>query len=114
MLFQKNIHVKSKMLVYKFVCKLCTNRLESYIGRTSRTIAERYREHSDSLIKQSNKSALSEHWIKHHQGEHPSMSHFEFHIVRVLQRPILSDIVEAQEIEKWQPTMNRKHEVSIL
>ena len=105
---------KIKNVVYKFTCTICTDREEAYIGRTSRTLSERYKEHADALHKASTNSALSEHWIKCHNNLPPNMIYFSLNIIKILQRPILSAIVEAQAIEQQQPSLNRKHEVTIL
>ena len=108
-----HLHCRTTNVVYVYKCKICQ---QIYIGKTSRTISERVKEHSTSLNKSDKKSALSEHFINCHRDyyTHANINMFEFSILQHCQSPIFTAISEAQHIKKANPKMNRKHELSLL
>jgi hypothetical protein len=75
---------------------------------------ERYKEHSTSICKKDNKSALTGHLRCKHPRVNPTISVYSLEILDKCSSAIEATIMEAKQIEKHKPAINRKHEVTPL
>ena len=108
------VNCKSREVVYKIMCTGDDERCKKaiYVGETSRSVAERFDEHSKMLTSNSEgtraKSFLYDHVQTVHTGDLPSLD------VRVLAScpgdPGMRQALEAVIIRKEDPPLNRKQE----
>ena len=111
------LNCKTRDVVYKISCAGVNNQGKSceeidYIGETSRSLAERFTEHSkminSSCPSTMKKSFLHQHVHSAHNGEIPPLS------VEIVGRcagdPSLRQALEAVLIRKTDPCLNRKQE----
>ena len=96
---------KVRDCVYEISCSACTH---TYIGESSRSLAERFDEHVVGYEKKHRSSVFSQHSQEKHQGEQPTLS------VKVLERcpgdPSLRQASEAALIRINAPELNKKSE----
>ena len=95
-----------KFLVYKFTCKKCK---QFYIGETCRPFKIRYLEHSRSLKSKNKISALAEH-APQHSGE-LTIADFDVSVIRRCSNPLETRLSESTAINRFRPSLNRKHEM---
>jgi hypothetical protein len=98
-------------VVYQFTCNICHN---TYIGKTTRTMKDRYNEHKRAILNKSKSSALFEHLNVKHQGTGLvcNISCFSLQIVAKAKDPIDTALMEAKLIKSCKPAINRKHELA--
>ena len=89
-----------KSVVYKGECQLCAEgEPNTYIGETSRTLAERVEEHHASCRRMESKSFMFKHWSdKHRNEEHPP--EFKFSVVKTHSEPMSRLIHESLKISQ--------------
>ena len=97
-----------KYLVYKFTCTLCN---EFYIGETCRPIKFRYSEHQRSINKKNKTSALAEHLTNKHGEVKATIQDFDLNIIKKCANPLATRLSEAAAIDRYRPSLNRKHEL---
>lgn len=98
----KNKNCMDKNCIYKLQCTIC---FQEYIGETGRPFHERLKEHLKSIILMDNKSAMSEHYVKHHVEipEEP----FSYNILKKINNTTERKIAESIFIKQQQPAINR-------
>jgi len=95
-----------RFLVYKFTCETCG---DFYIGQTNRIFSIRFKEHMRSIANRDHKSALSQHIKEVHDNSQGQVS-FKIDILKQCSTPLETRLMEAQEIDRLRPPLNRKHE----
>ena len=108
---------QAKSVVYTAVCALCdkTHREDpsqkhrgKYIGQTSRTLAERAKEHRDALRNFNMKSFMLKHWTVDHK-ELDKAPEFKFSVVKV-HKDSLSRLVHEAVLIPELGSLNSKSE----
>ena len=101
----KNNICKVRECVYEIKCVECG---EIYIGETSRSLHERFKEHLFKYEKRDKESVFRKHAIEKHQSVHHDLT------IRILSRcpgdPTLRQATEATYINEMQPSLNEKCE----
>jgi len=105
------ISCKWTNLVYQFSCIHCHL---TYIGKTTRTLAERFSEHSSSIKKLDKKSALAEHLQTFHVDKDHNIFQFSLSILKKCRSPTQTAIFESMLIQQLHPEINRKHEMFLI
>ncbi len=105
------ITCKMTNLVYEFCCKQCN---KTYIGKTTRTLGERYAEHSASIQGYNTKSALAEHLQSCHPSSSNDIRQFSLTILKRCRSSNSTAIFESLLIRDFKPELNRKHECSLI
>jgi hypothetical protein len=99
------ISCKTRDSVYKIICKGCG---EFYIGETSRSIAERYKEHCALHANRSESSVFAPHFKLRHNGVQQPLD------LKLLKTcpgdAMLRQVTEAVHIACEKPTLNTKME----
>ena len=106
---ESNVDCKGRNVVYKINCKECGESSQGlYIGESSRSIGERFKEHWDLYSKNSEKSVIHQHMLDHHEGQHKAIS---VKIVKSFKNDaMMRQVSEAEHIRLQKPEMNRKDE----
>lgn len=98
---------KVRECVYQMSCSICH---QEYVGETSRSLAERYREHMTLFGRKDNNSVM----FKHAQSQHKEEIEQVTWKVKILARcpgdPSLRQATEATYIYNKRPMLNRKSE----
>jgi len=106
-------------LVYQATCIECRSRGEEicYVGETGRPLSVRMGEHCRKITIEKagepNASAIGQHSLEYH-GKQPSISNWEFKILHFLTKTQDRKTLEAYEIQKGKPVLNRDEGVHVI
>ena len=95
-----------KHVVYKLDCNHCN---ASYIGKTDRSLAVRYNEHTAAIRNDPNRSTFALHLHESHPEETPQ-SNINVKILNKCSNGVLTSIREAMQINNHENLLNKKFE----
>ena len=98
---------KKTQIIYKITCKVCES---FYIGRTMRTLEQRYNEHLKDWQNGKNKSAIGYHMITEHALTTIKHNLLKLEILDHCKDTVDNILKEIYHIDKLNPQLNRKHE----
>ncbi len=98
-------------LVYQFCCRHCN---QKYIGKTTRTLAERFSEHTSSVNNHDKKSALAEHLQVFHSDKQQDIFQFTLSVLKRCSSSTQTAIYESMLIRDHKPELNRRHEMQLI
>jgi hypothetical protein len=104
-------------VVYQAKCLKCPPNTNTYIGETGRKLSTRIKEHCRKInfddAKELKTSAIAQHSALIH-GEQPHVENWDFTILHKERKNISRKTLEALEIRKAKPTLNRDKGITIL
>ena len=105
----KHYSCTDKNVVYCYTCNICGG---TYIGYTARSIKTRHNEHTRSINKADNISALSSHICTQHNSlaTQLNMDNYKLTILQRCSDSVNACLAESLYIQRHKPTINRKHE----
>ena len=98
---------KVRDCVYEMTCSLC---LQRYVGETSRSLHERYKEHMYLLERKDNASVMYRHMQQHHKGQAEQVRWQVKILARCPGDPALRQATESTFIHNERPELNGRGE----